>query len=142
MKMYPDNFKNSPTKRTPWIILEKGRIFIMGRSLPENPDDFYRPIQEWISKYARSYTGKSKIEFGFEYISTSSLKWIFNILKELSEMKDILRDASVTWYFEHGDENMSELGFMLRSLVDCPFLVSEMDAMNRARYEEILSKPA
>ena len=140
--MYPDSFKIIPTKRTPWIILDPGKVFIMGRSIPENPNDFYRPIQEWISKYVQNYTEKSKIELGFEYINTSSIKWIFTILKELSEMKDIVQNASVTWYYEHGDEDMCELGFILRSLVECPFVVVEVDEMNRSRYEKILSKPA
>ena len=139
--MYPDSFKNNPTKRTPWIILEPGRIFIMGRSIPENPNDFYKPVQEWISKYAQEYTEKSKIELGFEYINTSSIKWIFTILRELSEMKEIVKNASVTWYYEHGDEDMCELGFILRSLVECPFVVVEVDEMNKARYEKILSIP-
>ena len=139
--MYPDSFKIIPTKRTPWIILDPGKVFIMGRSIPENPNDFYRPIQEWISKYVQNYTEKSKIELGFEYINTSSIKWIFTILKELSEMKNIVQNASVTWYYEHGDEDMCELGFILRSLIECPFIVVEVDEMNRARYEKILSNP-
>jgi hypothetical protein len=138
--MYPATFKNNPTKRTPWIIMEPGRIFIMGRSIPENPNDFYRPVQEWVSMYAQNYEEKSKIELGFEYINTSSIKWIFTILKELSEMKEIVKNASVTWYFEHGDEDMCELGCILRSLVECPFVVVEVDEMNKARYEKILSK--
>jgi hypothetical protein len=98
--MYPESFKNNPTKRTPWIILEPERIFIMGRSIPENPNDFYRPVQEWISGYVQKHTEKSKIELGFEYINTSSIKWIFTILRELSEMKEIIKNASVTWYYE------------------------------------------
>jgi hypothetical protein len=138
--MYPESFKNSPTKRTPWIILEPGKIFIMGRSIPENPNDFYRPVQEWISKYAHNHTEKSKIELGFEYINTSSIKWIFTILRELSEMKEIVKNANVTWYYERGDEDMCELGFILRSLVECPFLVVEVDEMNKSRYEKILFK--
>jgi len=36
---------------------------------------------------------------------------------------------------------MCELGFILRSLVECPFIVVEVDEMNRARYEIILSNP-
>ncbi len=135
--MYPDSFKNTPTKRTPWIILEPGRIFIMGRSIPDNPADFYKPVREWISKYSREFIGKSKIEFGFEYINTSSIKWIYTILRELSEMKEIIKKAEVIWYFEHGDEDMSELGFILRSLVECPFLVVEVDSMTREKYEAI-----
>jgi hypothetical protein len=137
--MYPANFKSNPTKRTPWIILEPGLIFIMGRSIPENPNDFYRPVQEWVSAYARNFTGYTKIEMGFEYINTSSIKWIFTLLRELSEMKEITKNASVNWYFERGDEDMSELGFILRSLVECPFVVVEVDEMNKSRYEKILS---
>jgi hypothetical protein len=140
--MYPSGFKNIPSKRTPWIILEPGRIFIMGRSIPENPNDFYRPVREWVSEYVEEYSETSKIELGFEYINTSSIKWIFNILHELSEMKDIVKNASVTWYYERGDEDMCELGFILRSLVDCPFLVVEVEEMNKARYERILSNPS
>ena len=140
--MYPDSFKNNPTKRTPWIILEPGRIFIMGRSIPENPGDFYRPIREWVSEYAKDYAEKSKIDLGFEYINTSSIKWIFTLLRELSEMKEIGKNANVTWYYERGDEDMGELGFILRSLVECPFIVVEVEEMNRSRYEKILSLPA
>jgi hypothetical protein len=141
LNMYPDSFKNNPTKRTPWIILEPGRIFIMGRSIPENPGDFFRPIWEWVSEYTKNNIEKSKIEFGFEYINTSSTKWIFTILRELSEMKEIVNNASVTWYYERGDEDMCELGFILRSLVECPFIVVEVGEMNKSRYEKILSEP-
>jgi hypothetical protein len=139
--MVPDSYKSNPTKRTPWIILEEGRIFIMGRSIPENPADFYRPVQEWINEYVVNNTRKSKIEFGFEYINTSSIKWIFAILRKLSEIKEIGENADVTWYYEHGDEDMCELGFILRSLVDCPFVVVEVSEMNKSRYEKIYNNP-
>jgi hypothetical protein len=138
--IYPRRFVNEPSKRTPWIILEPGRIFIMGRSIPENPGEFYRPAFEWISKYTQNYSDKTKIEFGFEYINTSSTKWIFTILREFSEMKELVMNARVIWYYEQGDEDMCELGFILCSLVECPFLVVEVDEMNSARYEKILSE--
>jgi hypothetical protein len=137
--MYPEIFNKESSKRSPWIILDSGRIFIMGRSIPENPGEFYRPVHEWVSKYVQSYSEKTKIEFGFEYINTSSTKWIYTILKELSEMKEMARNARITWYYERGDEDMCELGFILRSLVECPFLVIEVDEMNMYMYEKILS---
>jgi len=137
--MYPENFKQEPTRRTPWIILEPGRVFIMGRSIPDSPGEFYRPIHEWISMYTRNYSEKSKIEIGFEYINTSSTKWIFTILKELAEIKNITNNAKVIWYYEQGDEDMCELGFILRSLVECPFVVVEVNEMNIARYKKILA---
>lgn len=137
--MYPEKFSNESSKRTPWIILEPGKIFIMGRSIPENPGDFYRPVYEWITRYARNSVEKTKIDLGFEYINTSSTKWIYSILKELSEMEGIARNARVTWYYEKGDEDICELGFIIRSLVECPFLVVELDEMNNSRYKRILS---
>lgn len=135
--MYPDTIKREPSKRTPWINLEPGRIFIMGRSIPESPGDFYRPLQKWISDYVKGYSGDTKIDLGFEYINTSSIKWIFTILKELSELKEMSENTSVTWYYEHGDEDMCELGFILRSLVECSFIVVEADEMNSEMYKKI-----
>jgi hypothetical protein len=137
--MYPEKFTYELSKRTPWIIMKPGKIFIMGRSIPENPGEFYRPVKDWISEYVKNYDKKSTIELGFEYINTSSTKWIYTILKELSAMKKIAQNAKVTWYYEQGDEDMCELGFILRSLVDCPFIVIEIDDMNKTRYEEIFS---
>jgi len=137
--MYPAPVIKDPTKRTPRIILEPGRIFIMGRSIPENPGEFYRPVFEWLSEYVAKYKGKSKIDIGFEYINTSSTKWIYSILKELAGLNEISDNASVTWYFEQGDDDMGELGFILRSLVECPFVVVEVNEMSSKKYEQILT---
>jgi len=137
--MYPDRLIYEPSKRTPWIILEPGRIFIVGRSIPENPGVFYRPVLEWISKYIKNYSGKTRIEFGFEYINTASTKWIYAILKELAELKELVQNGSVTWYYEQGDEDMCELGFILRSLVECPFTIIELKEMDKAGFQKILS---
>jgi hypothetical protein len=137
--MYPDTFKNSPTKKTPWILLERGRIFIMGRSIPENPGEFYKPILEWISKYSPECSEKVKIDFGFEYINTSSTKWIYTIIKELSDMKDLTHNATFNWYYERGDEDMCELGIIMRSFVDCAFVIVEVEVMNKSQYEKIMS---
>jgi SiaC family regulatory phosphoprotein len=139
--MYPDKFKTEPSKKTPWIILEPGRIFIMGRSITENPGDFYRPVHKWISEYAEGHAERSRIDLGFEYINTSSTKWIFNILKELSELRELSENARVNWYYEQGDEDMCELGFILRSLIACPFFLVEVEEMNVAGYEKIISEP-
>jgi len=132
-------YKTDPTRKTPWIVLEPGKIFIMGRSIPENSGEFYRPVIDWIKKYILSDHGKTKIELGFEYINTSSIKWIYSLLKELSEMEDLAEKAFVTWYYECGDDDMSELGVILRSLIICPFTIVEVEGMNRKRYEEILN---
>jgi hypothetical protein len=125
-------YKTEPTRRTPRILLETGRIIIIGRSIPVNPGEFYRPVVEWISEYLRSCREQTTFEFGFEYINTSSTKWIYSIIKEISRTKDMAKRAKIIWYYEKGDEDMCELGFILQSFVECPFHVVEVEGLKKS----------
>jgi len=137
---YPEKLSIEPTKRSPWIVLEPGRIFVMGRSIIENPSHFYRPGFEWISEFLKAWSGSVKVDLGFEYINTGSIKWLYIFLKRLSEEDKAAENAEVTWYYEHGDDDMRELGSILRSLIDCPFRFVEVDEMNDEFYGRFLSK--
>jgi hypothetical protein len=137
--IYPGKYSIEPTRRTPWIIMEPGRIFIMGRSIPEDPGEFFRPVHGWVSSYIGSPADSTTIDIGFEYINTSSIKWIFNILKEISDIPDLKDRVKITWYYEEGDEDMCELGFILKSLIECSFILTEVEEMKKSRYEAVLS---
>ncbi len=45
----------------------------------------------------------------------------------------------ITWYYEQGDDDMLDLGYILRSLIDCPFTLLEVEEMNDETYEKIYS---
>ena len=120
-------YKADPTKRTPRIVLERGRICIAGRSIPVNPGEFYRPVYDWIVDYIHGDIQDTSIEFGFEYINTSSTKWVYNIIKEIASMKELAGNIRIYWYYDSGDDDMCELGLILRSLVDCQFFVIEVE---------------
>jgi hypothetical protein len=124
-------YRIGPTKRTPRIILEQSRLFIAGRSIPVNPGEFYRPVYDWICEYIHSEIQDTSIEFGFEYINTSSTKWVYNIIKEIASMKELACNIRIYWYYDKGDEDMCELGLILRSLVDCQFFVIEVEGMGK-----------
>ena len=66
------------------------------------------------------------------------MKWIYTILKELSQVSEIVLNATLTWYYEQGDEDMKELGHILKSLVTCPFNMTEVEEMDKETYEGIL----
>jgi hypothetical protein len=136
--MYPERLIIEPTKRSPWIVLEPGRIFIMGRSIIENPSVFYEPGLRWLGDYSKVWTGKTKIVLGFEYINTGSMKWLYILLKQMAEIREMSENAIISWYYEQGDDDMCELGFILRSLVECPFSIVEVDEMNHKLYKEFL----
>ncbi len=75
---------------------------------------------------------------GFEYINTSSTKWIFVLLKELAGIPELHRIVSITWYYEQGDDDMLDLGYILRSLIECPFTLQEVEEMNDDVFHRIL----
>jgi hypothetical protein len=132
----PDNRILEPTKKTPWLILEKGRILIIGRSISENPEDFYRPVYDWISEYITDNEQMTEIQLGFEFINTASIKWVYAVLKQLATIPDIIRRAKITWYYEEGDDDMCDLGLILRSMVSCPFQIIEVEDINKHTYDQ------
>ncbi|HOU02579.1 MAG TPA: DUF1987 domain-containing protein [Bacteroidales bacterium] len=135
--MYPDTLKIKQTRRSPKVVMNNERIFIMGRSIIENPSTFYEPVINWIREFSKSWTGKTKIDLGFEYINTGSTKWLYIILRELSAKRQLAENVEIRWHFERGDEDMCELGLIIRSLVNCPFSFIEVNSMNDRFYEEV-----
>jgi len=126
-----------PTKKTPWIILEPGKILIIGRSISENPGEFYRPVHEWVSKYTAECMRMTNIQLGFEFINTTSIKWVYAILKELARIPNMSARAKISWYYEEGDEDMCDLGFILRSLVNCSFHIVEVDDIYKQKFDHL-----
>jgi len=138
--MYPDDLHIEPTRRTPWVVLDSTRIFIMGRSIVENPGQFYELVHRRVSEHVKKSGEKIKVEMGFDYINTGSVKWLYILLKELSETYDLSGKVSVVWYYEEGDEDMHELGRIIKSLLDCPFRMVQVEYMNDDLYSRLLSK--
>ena len=53
-------------------------------------------------------------------------------------MKNLADRARILWYYDKGDEDMCELGFILRSLIECPFFVIETKTMDRQPEDPIV----
>jgi hypothetical protein len=126
------------SRRTPHVILEDYLIFIMGRSIPDDAASFYAPLLERIEENSANYSGNITVELGFEYLNTTSTKWIFILLRRVSELKGEA-SVKVNWYYEVGDDDMNELGFMMQSLVDLTFNIIEVDLMDSVLYQNILN---
>jgi hypothetical protein len=137
--MYPEKLNIPPTKRSPWIVLEPGKIFIMGRAIIDSPSVFFEAPIKWIASFASMWTGSTKVQLGFEYINTGSTKWLYLLLRELAEMNKMNLKTEITWYYENGDEDMCELGNIIKSLVDCKFTLEEVEVMNDNLYQEFLN---
>ena len=63
-----------PSKRSPLVVFEDNRLFIIGRSIIEKPSEFFNPIFNWLREYITQTGEIVSIYFAFEHINTSSIK--------------------------------------------------------------------
>lgn len=121
------SIKIDATRKTPAVSLDKGHILIDGRSIPEDSNRFYQPIYDWIKDYSDEDLTPTRIDLNFEYINTSSTKWVFAVLKELGTNPRLNDKVEINWFYEEGDDDMEELGYILKSMVPHRFSIIETE---------------
>jgi hypothetical protein len=107
-----------PTADTPRVLFERtGILQMQGRSLPENPNIFYRPLLEWAAN-----CDIETVEFNFqlEYFNTASSKLVFELLKAFKQNTTI-KNLLVKWHYEEGDDDSLETGQQYNNLLKIPF---------------------
>lgn len=109
------------TKEFPGISFnrEDSLLRIVGRSIPENPEALYQPLNSWVEKY---FTGDRslKVEIILEYINSGSSKQLLEIMRQLKEYRDKGKELSITWFYEEDDEAILELGEHFRDASGIP----------------------
>ena len=124
-----------PTELTPGVKLDAAtnRYEMWGESRPENARKFYQPILDWFDQLNKElYYLKSEAEedvlkrtvevkFSFDYLNSTSIKFVYELLKKISELKTNCSDVLVTWMYEPGDEDMKESGEEYSNMVDVKF---------------------
>lgn len=117
-----DSLRLENTSKSPSVNLISGLIEIKGRSIPENPKKFYKPIYDWIKKYGINPEPVTTINLNFEYIDTSSSKWVLDLLRLLDDINGKSNtEIKVNWYYEEGDYDMFDLGMHLKSFINIDF---------------------
>ena len=117
------------TLKTPYIKFdgEKGLIEIKGRSIPENSIEFYKPLIDWLEKFAGQSSGKTSVNVKLEYFNTSSSKCILDIFRKLELIHKKGDEVEINWYYEEDDEDMFEAGEDYQSIINIPFKMIEME---------------
>lgn len=116
-----------PTKVTPEVLFLEGHLEIRGRSISENSTDFYRPLEEWVATYVEQTEVRTRVILSFEFINTASTKWVYAIVKRLALYRNVRDLVSIEWYYEKGDDDQYELGQIIHSFIDCPFIFYETE---------------
>jgi hypothetical protein len=113
--------KITSTKSTPEVILDpKGIIEFTGRLIPENAEEFFHPIVEWINDYSRNPADTTTIEIHLEYINSAGTKYLLSMIDNLHG-RDKKGEIVINWYYEESDQDMLDKGTILSMNLNVPF---------------------
>ena len=95
-----DSINIEGTPKTPTISFDAntGVIEIKGRSIPENSIEFYKPLVDWLDKFADVAQGTVNVNIQLEYFNTSSSKCILDVFKKLENLQNKNRaEVVINW---------------------------------------------
>jgi SiaC family regulatory phosphoprotein len=122
--MSKDRLIISPTKSTPEVILDpKGTVKLTGRLIPENAEDFFDPIEEWIKEYFYSPAEITCVEISLEYINSVGTKYLLDLIHKITHtyLRKNNKMFIINWYYRDEDEDIFEKGTFFSSNLDIPF---------------------
>ncbi|MDX2359764.1 MAG: DUF1987 domain-containing protein [Crocinitomicaceae bacterium] len=111
------------TAHTPSLTFDPitGKMEISGRSIPDQPDDFWMPVLNWFETYLMTPSSITTFKINLEYFNISSSKRILFLLYKLNEIAEKGKAVSVEWYYREEDEDMYEVGQDYAYMVKVPF---------------------
>lgn len=111
------------TKHTPGVecIAASGTVEISGSSYPENTFEFYEPILKWINGYLLEVTGKIILNLRLDYMNSSSIKFISDIISKLSGYHKSGGSVELNWYYAEDDDDIREMGEDLKEDTNITF---------------------
>ncbi len=103
------------TNKTPHVLIhiDAGIVTLKGRSIPEVPTDFYKPLIDALDEYKIKIPNKVIVmEFDMEYFNTASAKVFMDMFKRMQGTK-----LEIVWIYEEGDDDILEAGEDYKSMM-------------------------
>ena len=118
------NFLVLKTLTTPEIaFLTNGEFMITGSSRPENPHAFYNPLLEWLEKFLKTKPEKINLVMEVEYLNSSSVKILVQLLRTIIENADKNTQVSFTWKYDHEDLDSYDQGKGFEKITGFPIKI-------------------
>jgi hypothetical protein len=123
------------TKYSPGINFdpETGKFEMIGVSLPEDVNNFYEPIMDWLYNYSDSLSSLSgsiqqdiRFIFKLNYYNSGTVRYIISILETLKKINGY-RPVKVEWFYDKDDILLFENGKELEILSGLEFEFIELD---------------
>src|ERR1700676_3022979 len=111
--------------QTPMVALDKENAVmeIRGYSFPDEAEEFYEDIINWFKEYAKEPNPETKLIFDLIYVNSTSVKFFNEILKKLDAIYADGKKVQVEWYYIPDDEDMQQLGVVLKDFHKVPFAI-------------------
>ncbi len=107
----------------PGVILDKEKecFEITGKACPENLEDFYAPIFNWLDDYITAPNKETIFEIKLIYYNTASSKALLKIMQKLEKLQNLGNIVKIKWYYEEDDEELLIAGEDYAELIKVPF---------------------
>jgi|GEM_PF-237585 len=122
------HLKIEGTKHQPFVHFdpELGILELMGRSVPEDSNGFYRPLLLRLNRYLNDLDRGLVCNVHLEYFNTSSARNLLEVMHVLEKMHAASRNVVVNWIFDEEDEDLFHTGIDFSSLLQVPFSLFAM----------------
>lgn len=119
-----ETLKIEAGKETPRIYCDgaNGHFSISGKSYPENVNDFYEGVFDYIEQYKENTPPKTTLVFNWLYYNTATSKVIMKIIMRL---KEISEDFQIKWYYKKDFDLIKEKGEEIKDILDVEMIVDE-----------------
>ena len=107
------------------FIAASGELSIEGRSIPEDPGEFFDRLINWLNEYFLNPVEVTVMNIKLEYINSGSSKYLLEVLRIMKVNHEKGRNILLKWYFEEGDESIEELGQHYEQTIQIPFELIE-----------------
>lgn len=103
---------------------EKAVLMIKGNSIPENSDQYFQPLHDWVEEFAKTHKGKVTFRVFMTYFNTSTIRHIIGLMKKLIQAYG--KDLTIEWAYERGDEEIRDRGQDISEVVKFDFTFEEV----------------
>lgn len=100
---------NSPENNMPQILIQKNRINISGRAIPDDATREWYPFISDLENYTKIWN-EIEITFEFSYYNTASSIYITRIMHILEAMRVEGKSVEINWKYFEKDEDMQISG--------------------------------
>jgi len=110
-----------PTDKSLAVDISYGILNFTGRSILTDPKVFFEPILNWVNKYIKEPAEETVVNIKLEYIDTASTQSLYQLLRQLNNVRSKELVLMVNWYIEDADPEMKELGEMIEQRLGIEF---------------------